>query len=408
MSYNPDSVDSSVPQVTLDEAEQRLDLVLKLQPACRISGKILDTRGAVPASIKALSVRACFEKKGRYQSKTGSVNQADGSYTIDGLEDLPAYVLVTNWRAARDGAPSPAVYHPSTFSRNKAKRVAFGEGRSVEDVDIRLKTEGGLTVEGTVVNKEGEAVPEALVFVHPGDMSAGYQTTYTDEGGRYRISGLGDGEFLVHVDATQRGYVRMRSYVELEDASGRAICDFTLPKGVLITGKFVDEKGNDWQIGASHGSVTTRYPRRPGFSFSRALKNSGPVHVANYISDPDKYSGRAKRKDPGWGVAPQITNRFGPESVGEYPSVTFWTGEGPYDSGNMIFPTKSTFAIHGMTPGYTLFSFFPRKVGQEVLEIRYKGQNLREDPGPLGSGIDTAPGEKIEDVVIVIGEKKGE
>jgi beta-lactamase regulating signal transducer with metallopeptidase domain/protocatechuate 3,4-dioxygenase beta subunit len=406
MNYTPDDVDSSVPQFTLDEGEQRLDLVLKLKPACRISGKILDARGAVPENLKDLNVLACFEKEGRYQSQTGSVDQTDGSYSIDGLEELPAYVLVTNWRAAREGSPAPSVYYPSTFSRSKAKLVLCGENRSSEDIDITLKTEGGLTLEGTVANEDGAPIPEALVLVHPGDMFFGYQTTYTDERGKYRIDGLGDGDFLVHVDAAHRGYVRMRNYVDLDDASLAAKCNFTLTEGVLITGKFVDEKGNDWKIGMSFGSVTTRYPRRSVLDLSRAIERSWPVNVARFLSDPDKYSGRPAGKDPGWRFAPHFVNKYGPTNVAEHPTSWFATGEGPYDSGDMIYPTNSTFAIYGMAPGHTRFRFSPRKQGQEVLEIRYKGQNLRQSSSVLGLGIDTVPGETIEDVVIVIGEKK--
>ncbi len=405
MYYNPDDVDSSVPRFTLDEGEQRLDLLLKLKPACRISGKILDVRGAVPENLKDLSVLACFEKEGRYQSQTGSVDQTDGSYSIDGLESLPAYVMVTNWRAAREGTPVPSVYYPSTFSRSKAKLVLCGENRFSEGIDITLKTEGGLTLEGTVANEDGAPVPEALVLVHPSDMFFGYQTTYTDERGKYRVGGLGDGEFLVHVDGAHRGYVRMRNYVDLDDAKERTVCDFTLTEGVLITGKFVDEKGNDWQIGMSFGSVTTRYPRRSVLSLSRAIEKSWPVNVANFLSDPDKYSGRPARKDPGWRFAPHFVNKYGPTNVAEHPTSWFATGEGPYDSGDMIYPTHSTFAIRGMTPGHTRFHFSPRKQGQEVLEIRYKGQNLRQGPSALGLGIDTTSAETIEDVVIVIGKK---
>ena len=58
-------------------------------------------------------------------------------------------------------------------------------------------------------------------------------TAYTDEQGHYQIQGLGDGEFLVHVDAVHRGFVRTHTPLDLDKTSKKVQCDFTLHRGRL-------------------------------------------------------------------------------------------------------------------------------------------------------------------------------
>ncbi len=365
--YNPEGSSDQFPTFTLNEGEQRLDLVLKAEQACRISGKILDADGNVPKEAGSLSVLAWFQKDGSYQCNLGLARPtSSGSYTIDGLDGRPVYVMVIDLQAAKEGRHFPPVYYPGTFSQSKATQISFGSDRSIENIDISLTAEVGLILEGKVVDEAGDPVPEALVLVHPSEMVFAHSTTYTDENGRYQVRGLGQGGYLVHVDAAHRGYVRTRTTVALDDASKQTTRDFILTKGVLISGKLVDKAGNDWEIGKSFGTATV---------------------------------GDQAEEDPAFGRT--ASNKYGPVNVGAYTGSPISTGEGGYRSGTMIFPTKSTFAIHGMIPGHTQLQFSPRKEGQAVLEIRYKAKNV------LQTGLDTKRGETIEGVEIVIGPASG-
>jgi len=368
VAYNPENNPGQFPDFSLKDGEQRSGIELKAAQARRISGKILDQNGKIPANIGDWTVLACVKNdddKG-YQTVQANVDRGNGSYVVDGLAK-PAYVMAINWQAAKEGNASPPVYAPGVFSRSDATWITFDEKPNVDNVDITLKKEGGLILKGTVLDEAGEAVPEAFVVVHRPDMCFDFVTAYTDERGHYQIQGLGDGEFSVHVDAVHRGFVRMRTPVTLGKAS-TARRDFALPQGVTISGKFVDEEGKDWQIGQSYGeaSIITGEPNHPsdiGSGFS----------LTNF------------------------RNKHRPKDAGRGSGGSFARGDGAYDRGELIFPTTNTFIVQGMMPGNTKIVFSPNKEKQKVVKILYNGQDIME------SGIETKPGQEIKDVAIFVG-----
>jgi len=373
--YNPDGKSGSYPRFSLEDGEQRSGIVFKVKQAHRISGKVLDEDGKIPENIGTLHVLAWSERdngKG-YQHKQARVNRADGSYYIDGLSDRPVYIMAIDWRAARQGDAHPPIYYPGTFSRNGAKLITFDEKREHDNVNITLQKEGGLILKGTVVDETGKPVPQAFVVVHRRDMLFDFVTTYTDQQGGYQIQGLGDGEFLVHVDAVHRGFVRTRVPIDLDSTKATTQRDFKLRRGVTISGRLVDEAGNKWQIGESHGHAYIKDPPKPD-------------------SDPDATvltSSSFSQTD--------FRNKYRPEDAREGSGGEFSSGDGDYTSGSMIFPTTSSFVLQGMMPGHTMVGFSPKKEGCEVLKILHDGRNI------MKTGLETEPGQEIGDVTIVIG-----
>jgi hypothetical protein len=264
----------------------------------------------------------------------------------------------------------PRIYYPGTFSRSDAKLITFDKEQHIDNINIRLQGEGGLILKGTVRDEAGRPVPEAFVVVNRRDMLFDFVTAYTDAQGRYQIHGLGDGEFLVHVDAVHRGFVRTRTPVDLDKTTKNPQCNFTLHRGVLISGKLVEEKGNDWQITSS------------SFGLARMVKGE---HDKDWQNKYPSFSRTGFR------------NKYRPPDAEESSGGDFLGGEGDYDGGTMIFPTKSTFVIQGVMRGHTLLGFSPKKEGQKVVKILQGGRNIME------SGINTKPGQEIKDVTIVIG-----
>ncbi len=373
--YNPKGKPGSYPQFSLEDGEHRSGLVLKAKQAYRISGKVMDEDGKVPENIGTLRVLAWSEKdngKG-YELEQTRVKGADGSYFIDGLSDKPVYIMAINWRAARKGNARPPIYHPGTFSRNDAKLITFGEKPERDNINITLQKEGGLVLKGTVIDETGKPVPEAFVVVHRPDMLFDFVTAYTDQQGGYQIQGLGDGEFLVHVDAVHRGFVRTRVPIDLDSAKATTQRDFRLGRGVTISGKLVDEDGNEWQIGQSHGHAYIKDPPKPDSDPDATVLTSSSFSLTDF------------------------RNKYRPEDARRGSGGEFSSGDGDYASGDMIFPTTSSFVLQGMMPGHTMVSFSPKKEGQETLQILHNGRNIME------TGLETEPGQEIKDVTIVIG-----
>jgi hypothetical protein len=286
-----------------------------------------------------------------------------GSYSLDGLDGRPVYVMAIDLRSEEKDEFYPPCYYPGTVDRNKAKKVSFEETKSVKQIDICLQEKGEFILEGIVTDETtGHPIPKALVTVHHRDMLFDHMTTYTDEQGRYRIESLGTGEFLVHVDAKPWGFVRTRKLIEMKTKAKTIVLDFTLQPGVTISGKVVDENGIPEDIAPSAYGLAYRY----GYSNPGSKSWSG------------------------------TRNRYSTKSKGRFTSTFFRGGEGDYEEEQMEFPDPKSFIIEGMIPGKTIFYFNPKNEGQKVKEILYHGENVLE------TGIDTKPGQEIKDVTIVI------
>jgi hypothetical protein len=356
--YDPEGRGGPHPEFSLAENEHRVSVVIRVKPACSVSGKLRDENGQVPQHAETWTIRACFKSDDgqRYESEGAGVTGADGSYLIDGLNEKAIH-----WDAASQGNASPPVYYPGTSFRSDAQRVTFDKTRSVESVDITLRKPAGLALEGTVRDEAGSPVPEAFIVVHRRDVHFDVVSTYTDSQGHYRIEGLGDGQFLAHADALHRGLVRTRSPIDFAKTAAGARLDFTLVRGVAISGKLVDEKGQPWEIAESDG---------------RALVNDAKEGTLFLM---------------------QFRNKHQPHDIKWGAPAFFAEGEGNYADSRMLFPTSSTFLVQGLLPGHTKIELLPRKDGQQVMQVLYNGRDI------LASGIDTQAGQELKDVAIVIG-----
>ena len=251
--YDPEAKGGQFPPFSLKEREQRGGIEFKVKQACRISGKVFDEQGKLPHDVGKLTVYAWVKSDdGKlYRPEHSTINESDCSYVIDGLSDKPVYVMALVRRAPRGVDTWPPIYYPSTFSRSQAKLVTFEKGRNVENVNITRRRGGGLVIAGTVRDPSGKPIPEALVAVHHRDMLFDQASAYSDGQGRYEIQGLCEGELLMHVDAAFRGFVRTGLPITLDGSKPKTEQNFTLAQGVSISGKFVDRKGNAWEIAES-------------------------------------------------------------------------------------------------------------------------------------------------------------
>lgn len=373
--YNPENKPVEQPSFRLKDSERRWQIQLKVQPVrpyIQISGRVLDENGKPVTNNRGFLVDAWLQMpqgrfKGRYRPIASSgLNQRDGSYLLEELDGRPVYVMVRDFNAYNKDNPYPPCYYPGTFSRSEATPIASENGESVENADIRLARTGGLVLQGIVTDENtSEPVPEAMVVIRHADMIYDLFPVYTDDNGRYRTEALGEGTFLAYVDAMHKGFVKTRRLFNIEPGTQEKQLNFTLKPGVRISGKFKDENGNPWQVERAHGSASI----------------PGAPHVGNASNFP-------------------YYNKYAPPTF--WGTTVFYNeGEGDQPSSMMVYPTKDSFLIQAMMPGKTRIRFSPREPSGKVSKIVYNGKDISE------TGLVTEPGQKIEDVTIVVGTSGG-
>lgn len=357
--YNPEE-EEGYPRFTLAEGEHRTDILLELKPAYSISGRV---HGEDRGDMLVLAWAERRKGPEGFEIVEQLRLEPDGSYRIDGLDGRPVYVMAVDWRREPSEGGYCPQYHPGTFSRDEAALIAYDEAAHVAGVDIELRRTGGMVLEGTVSDETNRPVPRAFVVAHRSDMFFDLIPAYTDENGRYAISCLGEGEFLVHVNAVQHNLVRTRTTVQMDESIAPVRLDFVLHRGVRIAGRLVDEQGDPWEIDRSFGFAHTQdHPQAAGSFTLTGFYNKDRTH-----------------------------------SVQDHFGESFQLGDGDYDSSRMVFRTRSTFVLEGVMAGTTLIKFEPKKEGQVLKRILYEGRGITE------TGLVTQPGQEATDVIIVIG-----
>ena len=363
--YNPEGSTNNRASFTLNPGEQRTGIVLKPKPASTISGVVLDESGK-PLTNEKLWVVAWQEEDA--PDSVGTTLRivaqapvgADGSYLLDRLDARSFYVMAMDYRSENKDDPYPPCYYPGTFDRSKAQRVSLENGKSADNVDIRLQKHGEFVLQGTITDQvTGSPIEKALVVVHRKDMLFDHVTAYTDAQGWYHIDSLAPGDFLVHVDAKPFGFVKQRQPLTIDANTKESRLNFSLKPGVTIRGKFVAADGKAMEFS------------EPAYGLAHRLGYPNPERQS-WSGSSNRYSATEARHHS-----------------------TFNGGAGDYEEEYMDFPTPDTFIVEGMLPGQTVVLFHPQASDLVVQSILYKGQNV------MATGIDMQAGQ-IEDVTIVL------
>ncbi|UCE49426.1 MAG: carboxypeptidase regulatory-like domain-containing protein, partial [Phycisphaerales bacterium] len=368
--FDPEGRDLERPTFQLKEGERKLASIeiQPVRPYRRISGRVVGEDGKPITDRQGLGVCAWVRKpqgrwKGHYRWVSSSGIGEDGTYVLDGLDGRPVYVQVRDHGAPGKDKPYPPRFYPGTFSRADAKQVTFGDDEIVENVDIPMARTGGLTLAGLVTDKStGAPVGEALVSLFHFDMWFDLLCGYTNDQGRYQIDGLGEGKFIVHVDAVHKGLVKTRKIVTIDSEMQKAKLDFPLSRGVVIGGRFVDENGDPCKVDRGFGSARSDGPGR-----------GGPASNFNY------------------------SNKYAPQHIRNGTTIFCEEGEGDCLSVMMVFPTETSFLFPAVVPGKTVISCNPGGSARRVRKILCQGRDISR------TGLVTKAGQKIDDVTIVIG-----
>ena len=112
---------------------------------------------------------------------------------------------------------SPPIYYPGTFSRNDAKQITFDKGqKKVDNIDILCRKKAvWFSREPSATRPENRCRKPSSSRIDPTCSSISLPPIPTHKG-ITRSKAWATGEFLVHVDAVHRGFVRKRTPIDLD------------------------------------------------------------------------------------------------------------------------------------------------------------------------------------------------
>jgi protocatechuate 3,4-dioxygenase beta subunit len=204
-------------------------LVVVLEPAAQLAGRVVDETGAPIENARVLARgstgRSAFGGFG--SAGTGE----DGSFTLEDLEPgkITLMVQASGYQA---------------LERDLGE-VAAGEERR----DLRLQLARGATLTGRVLGTDGLPLSDALVSIQEsrsGVLRFSTRSAPTDADGHFTLEGLPPGPASFSADHADH----VRSVRDLDVRPGENRLDFRLERGLSVAGRVVDENGSP-VLGAS-------------------------------------------------------------------------------------------------------------------------------------------------------------
>jgi protocatechuate 3,4-dioxygenase beta subunit len=215
-------------------SEEPLEIVL--EPAGRISGRVLDEAGSPVEHAYVFAQReevtARFDGAPSYSS-----SDENGNFTLDDV--APGDVSV---QVRAEGFQSLT---------RRGLRITAGE----ELRDLTLRLSRGATVEGRVFGADGEPLAGATVRALSSSQNApGFdsRSANTDTEGRYRLGGLP----FTHLTFAAEDENHVRAVRDLDLAPGDNRLDFRLEAGLSVSGRVVNAGGEPVLAAQVHLSTT--------------------------------------------------------------------------------------------------------------------------------------------------------
>ncbi|MFL5357846.1 carboxypeptidase regulatory-like domain-containing protein [Archangium sp.] len=281
-------------------------------PGKPLEGLVVDESGAaVTGALVSVSSAASAWPR-RYGDELGyeRVTDAEGRFSV---EDL-----------------APGKYDVTA----RLMGLAPGQLRDVEAgrTDLLLRLSQGTRLVGTVRDgATGKPVPSFSLGVDtrrgPLQRESFVQLSFIDAQGRYSVSGVPPGSYLVQVAA--HGYAPAEATVEVPEGSGPVTADFSLERGARMTGRVVED-GTELPLEraritveglGAEGALSVRYDALTDAQGNFTLDGLPSGEVSLFVS-ADKHhsriiSGVTVRGD----TTPPRTIELRPTEEGEEPQV---------------------------------------------------------------------------------------
>ena len=217
--------------------EDPSDLRISLVPQASVAGRVTDQQGN-PVADAVLSAHVQFESEGRYYyigldefNGFAGVSDADGRFV---LGRIPAGARAHLRVAHRQYA---------SYSTRDGYRQDIAPIRAGQE-EMRIALEPGASIMGRLV-RDGKPYLKKGVFV-TAEGTGGRAWDHTDEEGRFELTGLRSGSFVVYVDnrdLDEKDFVFAPvSDVDAEPGAPAASVDLELTAGVIMSGRVSDEQ----------------------------------------------------------------------------------------------------------------------------------------------------------------------
>lgn len=145
----------------------RGEIMLRLKPAGRVSGRILDHLGQPVANTQgfALVGWSLEENERDYSISQTFQTGENGEFLIVGVMPGMYYLGANIWGTNDpERCPLPRVFYPGTLNFKYALPVVIGEGEENRELSFRLPDFGAKRqLEVKVVGEDGEAIPDTLI-----------------------------------------------------------------------------------------------------------------------------------------------------------------------------------------------------------------------------------------------------
>jgi carboxypeptidase family protein/PDZ domain-containing protein len=306
-------------------------------PGKPLAGRVVDESGAAVTGALVSVISAASAWPRRYGDELGyeRVTDAEGRFTV---EDL-----------------TPGTYDVTA----RLMGLAPGQLRDVEAgrTDLQLRLSQGTRLVGTVRDgATGKPVPSFTLGVDtkrgPLQRESFVQLSFIDAQGRYTVTGVPSGSYLVQVAA--QGYAPAEATVEVpKEGTAPVTADFSLQRGARMTGRVV-EAGTDLPLERARitveglggaGALSVRYDALTDAEGNFTLDGLPSGEMSLFVS-ADKHhsriiSGITVRGD----TAPPQTIDLRPTEEGEEPQVEL------VGIGAVLAPREDALVLGQIFPG---------------------------------------------------------
>jgi RNA polymerase sigma-70 factor (ECF subfamily) len=356
------------PSITVRPGQTVRSVDFSLEPGARIHGRVVGHDGTpVPdAAVSAWCREEPVHGEVRFVRAGTASTDDEGGFEITAL---PAgeYVIAAvaggedNWARFR-----PLTYHPGTFSLHDAEWMAAVPGEEPPEVPIKLADVGTASLTATVTDVEtGEPIAGARLLIFRRDTLWDMFTGHTGEDGCFRSDLLTAGPWQIMAGAEGQGYARWSQWVDVAPQQDAVRLEFELLRGAVVEGRVETESGS--ALPSLDCFSCYFHPDRPDQEL-RGL----PEHSAVMCM---------------WGPSPathSFTLEEGPQ--GEYADVG--------GDGHLVSPP--------IFPGRILICASVRDKAWRVVSASVAGEPLAGD-----WKVECEPGERIEDMEVVLGTNLG-